>query len=610
MAKMAALLLAVACVGVQGELLSGDQGVVSSIKNFLTQKGPSTIFPYFNFVDGFEKPGWRGWFQRVGNKFNPPKAGERVGIVTYQQFAKDNFGKEFTHSFFSRYYTGASVPSWEDNKDHKIGTGLLNTGMSAARLTGGEPMNIINNRETRWAFDMEGLNDVTWSGFSWMKPDEVKYASNGVNGHKVVENLQQNRYRTVDTLGVLVTESVFGAHLKYVQAADEYEIDLRWMTQYTPLEGFARLGGKATFKLEGARLRTVSIEHTNGTVYAPIENDVMVNEAFARSQLLGWRYAEKVLISSLLSMTNLVMHVKDLHLEMAGVSQAVTVDMFADAPSHPVRRMLDPFVHRSIQATNDNLRLLYDYRAAEFSLAPLTMEEQLRLIDDAIRENPLNLAEMDMENYAKVRNMPASASEKGGFWRWHYRTLKVQRMYEEMIRCFLAANYESDAAVEQDEVLQAWWQSMIQHMPAVQRATEMSPEWATKERLTKESLVRVARTLMVWLSWIHEDVGHGAAAFVYNPIHTPMSVPEDGLGIPLIPYTFNAVAYRGFVFLERAALLDEAPMHWFSGVRDMTCFNDFQTKLRELGNTDPAFSECDANGFYSCVDRVETAVSS
>merc|ERR1712129_61524 len=121
----------------------------------------------------------------------------------------------------------------------------------------------------------------------------------------------------------------------------------------------------------------------------------------------------------------------------------------------------------------------------------------------------------------------------------------------------------------------------------------------------------VTRTLFVWLSWVHEDVGHAAAAYVYNPVHTPMAVPEDGEGVPLSSWAFNTLAYRGFVFLNRAKLLETAPEHWFDKDReDMKCFIDFQEALRELGRTDKAFSECDKEGFYSCVERVETGVSS
>lgn len=131
--------------------------------------------------------------------------------------------------------------------------------------------------------------------------------------------------------------------------------------------------------------------------------------------------------------------------------------------------------------------------------------------------------------------------------------------------------------------------------------------------------------LMVWLSWIHEDVGHSAAAFVYNPVHTPMAVPMDGIGVPLASWAFNVLAYRGFVFLQRAVLLGQPPDFWFdkpkctgswmtkkcsTPVDDRKCFIDLQVSLTDLGAHDPAFSECDTDGFYSCVERVETAVSS
>merc|ERR1719226_118472 len=104
---------------------------------------------------------------------------------------------------------------------------------------------------------------------------------------------------------------------------------------------------------------------------------------------------------------------------------------------------------------------------------------------------------------------------------------------------------------------------MVKHLPALKRATQQNPEWASASRLTRASLTRVLKTLLVWLSWIHEDVGHSAASYVYNPVHTPMCVPEDGVGVPYPSYIFNVAAYRGFVFLERAVLTGESPTHWF-----------------------------------------------
>ena len=43
---------------------------------------------------------------------------------------------------------------------------------------------------------------------------------------------------------------------------------------------------------------------------------------------------------------------------------------------------------------------------------------------------------------------------------------------------------------------------------------------------------------------------------------------------------------------------------------DRQCYLDFQSALRNLGSVDVAFSECGETGFYSCVEDVETAVSS
>lgn len=403
------------------------------------------------------------------------------------------------------------------------------------------------------------------------------------------------------------------------------------MEKYTPLPNYAALGGRAEFEYDPnatpePRLVTTKLEY-GGNTYDPRIENVTANKAWGESRLVGWIYAEKAIIASLLSMTNLVVHVKDLHLELAATFQAVTVDAFANDVTHPVRRLLDQFTHRSVQATNDNFKLLFEYRAAEFSLAPLPTDEQLRLIDDAITNNPLNLAALDMENFAGTHNMkpsfsvkPTSGTPKTYFWRWHYRALTVQRLLENLVECWFTSNFPndySDDEIKNDATIQAWWASMVKHLPALQRAvatTEGSlKDWAKNPAAgpTRQMLKNVMRTIMVWVSWIHEDVGHSAAAYVYNPIHTPMCVPEDGHGVPLASFAFNAAAYRGFVFLERAVMLDAPAPHWFDQTaNDKKCYTDFQDALRALGNSDASFSECDETGFYSCVNRVETAVSS
>jgi hypothetical protein len=215
-----------------------------------------------------------------------------------------------------------------------------------------------------------------------------------------------------------------------------------------------------------------------------------------------------------------------------------------------------------------------------------------------------------MANFARKRNMPAADSTGSGFWRWHYRTSKIQQLFQDLIECNLDKHYYADSALENDPLVKSWWAEMIAKMPALKRSIEANTGFAT-ESLTKIGLVNVLKTLFTWVSWVHEDVGHSAAAFVYNPVHTPMAVPADGKGIPLKMVSFNVAVYRNFVFLERAKLLDPLPDHWFSDLaNDKQCMMTFQDSLRTLGVNDKAFSECDNNGFYSCVDRVETSVSS
>lgn len=395
-------------------------------------------------------------------------------------------------------------------------------------------------------------------------------------------------------------------------------MDLSGMSVYQPIPGYAALGGKASFERDGSSLRTVMLEY-QGKIYRNF-TDPEVDRAYEQNNTrLGWRMAEGALIASLLSMTNLVMHVKDLHLEIAAAFQAVTVDAFSNQPKHPLRRLLDAFISRSVQATNDNMRLLFDFHAADFSLAPLPHDEQLKLIDDAIKKNPLNLAEMDMERYGQIRHMDPAWSTREAItntsrwgWRWHYRAVTVQRLIAKYVECFLEAEGMDEDFIKADSYLTDWWHSLVFHLPSLRRATEKNPSWSgSGNEASRSQLIRVLSTIMVWVSWIHEDVGHSAAAYVNNPIYTPMCVPEDGVGVPLRSWVFNAMAYRGFVFLHRSVLLDEPPAFWFDGnVESRKCFATFQDSLRSLGESDVAFSECDKNGFFSCVDRVETAVSS
>jgi len=557
--------------------------------------GGNRVFPLSNFVDGFREAGEEVW--------NRPVPGETVGVISFFEYAESvgaSFGED--HEYFRDYFTGGRVPSWEDNESHQAAVQLLDGAWAAKELTGVDPNKTIDDTTTRFAFDNEGLIRATWDEFTFMEAREIKYASNGVFGVAVVES-----YDDEDTLGILCTDSVFSVHLVYDAQNQTYGLDLTRLEKYVPIQGFAKMGGKATFQLTGeGRLKTVRLEYL-GSVYTDVHfRSPVVRQAYQNNRLIGWRFAEKAIIASILSLTNLVIHVKDLHLELAAAFQAVTIDSFAHEVDHPVSRLLQPFVHRAIQATNDNFKLLFEYKASEYSLAPLTNAEQLRLIGDFIADDPLKLSDLDMDMFAANRNMPPEALGKDGFWRWHYRASTVQNLYESMIRCFLDKNFPTEQDLINDAAVRSWWESLFNHMPALDRVTDDS--WASRE-LSRAGLVNVLKTLCTWLSWIHEDVGHSAASLVYNPVYAPMGVPVDGRGIPFLMYSFNAVAYRGFVFLNRAKLLDAAPAYWFDGA-DRTCFESFQIALGELGNTDPAFSECGENGFYSCVENVETGVSS
>jgi hypothetical protein len=303
---------------------------------------------------------------------------------------------------------------------------------------------------------------------------------------------------------------------------------------------------------------------------------------------------------------------------MSAALHAVTVDMFTNHTTHAVRRLIDPYIHRGVQSTNDNFKLLFVRGAAQWSLAPLSTDEQMHLIDDAVREHPLRLSTLDMENYGFDHNLDPAFSteaaqlETGIFgWRWHYRALTVQSLFEVLIMCHLDANgYVDDTTLQDDTVVSSWWTKLVDKLPALKRSISQDIQWSGGGIVTRMGLIHVLRTLMVWMSWIHEDVGHSTAAYVYNPIHTPMQVPSDGEGIPLHPHLFNNIAYRTFVFLNRAKLLDPPPNFWFSETtRDKQCFVDFQVSFAGLAQK-PMFSDCGKTGFYSCMSQVETSVSS
>ena len=238
-----------------------------------------------------------------------------------------------------------------------------------------------------------------------------------------------------------------------------------------PLDGYAPLGGKATFVFDNSkgtygRLRTTSITFA-GVIYteadfaedaqmynSELEKYETVKEAEADNRWIGWRFAEKCIMASLLGQTNLILHVKGLHLELAAAFQGVTIAAFKTNVKHPLRRLLDQFTHRSVQATNGNFDLLFEHKAAEFSLAPLSYQEQLKMIDWYITNKPLSMATLSMDKFAEERNMDQFSEKPAAghdgrpskfFWRWHYRAAKAQEMYVTMIDCWVDQNYAGEA---------------------------------------------------------------------------------------------------------------------------------------------------------------------
>merc|ERR1711988_527073 len=189
-------------------------------------------------------------------------------------------------------------------------------------------MELVRESEPRFEFNSEGLTKATWKGFNWFGPYDVKYASNGVFGIGVVEKML-HRFNTEDVLGVVMTDSVFSAHLTYQYNERSFHLDLGSLEKYSPIEGFAGLGGGAKFSFRRGWLVTDEIRW-GGTTFKPSDDyNNQANKDFRANRLTGWRYAERAVIASLLSMTNLVLHVKDLHLEIAAAFQAVSVDAFA-----------------------------------------------------------------------------------------------------------------------------------------------------------------------------------------------------------------------------------------------------------------------------------------
>ena len=242
------------------------------VLSYFSNLGSNFMFPYMNYVRGFPKQGMKAWLARKipnwifkssqeDDRFYAPVEGETIGVVRYGEIAS---AKGWGHvvdkyPYFENYYTGRTIPTNEDNKNHAKGIWWLDTGMAFAERTGHDPIKTLYEMNPRIKYDKEALIKVTWDGFTFFGPRDIKYASNGVFGWDVMDQLLED-HQTNDALGVLMTYSVFAAHLVYKEEnGGYYEIDLEWLEEFEPLPEYAGIGGKATFEFEDGLMKTKTI---------------------------------------------------------------------------------------------------------------------------------------------------------------------------------------------------------------------------------------------------------------------------------------------------------------------------------------------------------------
>ena len=118
-------------------------------------------------------------------------------------------------------------------------------------------------------------------------------------------------------------------------------------------------------------------------------------------------------------------------------------------------------------------------------------------------------------------------------------------------------SFNSDRDLEGDKPISKWRETSMSQEELQQLLQKLPP-------LNVETMTRVLRTIFLWTSWIHEDVGHAWASFVYNPIHTPGFVPEDGRGIPSPALVYRVAMFRNFVALERHGI--SLLYHYYHGM--------------------------------------------
>lgn len=412
-----------------------------------------------------------------------PNYSETVNITSIAEFASDlPVAKDLlANAAFRKLYTGKQAPAWESHVGQDRAFEQVAAGVAAARKAGLEPSAVAANSAGRFAFDLEGILFMLGEGFGWYDLNQTQYASNGAFGAALVEQyLAKDDYFSGDVLGFIMTESALSMHLEALGPNSSLlQVNLSALERYAPLPGFARLGGQAVFTPKDGRLKTVLLQY-GGHTYTNF-SDPRSDADFAKNKLSGWRFAEKAIIASLLAKTQLLTHVKLIHMELAPVLQAVTTNL-PDHSGHRIKMMLEPFIQRSIQATNNNIKAWFEFRAGEFGFAPLPMEEQAKLLADALRQHPVNLSNLDMENYAQARGMQKHVTMQGRRlgsstwqWKWHHRALQVQRKYKAMIRNWIQYAYQgNDFNLQADAGLRLWWVNMFKHMPALSAAAKGS----------------------------------------------------------------------------------------------------------------------------------------
>ncbi|CAL1138925.1 unnamed protein product [Cladocopium goreaui] len=273
-------------------------------------------------------------------------------------------------SSFKELYTAEEAPSWEDKHGQSAVLQMAAEGLETAQATGVHPADLAADVRSgfRFAFDLEGILAMLQEGFYWDTFSQMKYANNGAFGAAVVEDQADG-----DVLGFLMMKSQLAMHL--TEKDGLLVADLADLEQYKALPGFAPLGGKATFQWKDGKLTTVQLQYKGKTYDAVNKAEPAETTQFQHSVLEGWNFAEKAIIASLLAKTQLLIHVKTIHMELAPTLQAVTIDSLKGFKEHPLRQFLEPFTTRNIQATNNNLKIWFEFRGAEFGLAPLSVED-------------------------------------------------------------------------------------------------------------------------------------------------------------------------------------------------------------------------------------------